>query len=74
MPRARKLLYIAEGMNTEGEPSKVWVYKEGRSYYLSGSGMLGREHLCHPSVKDRDGVRREIFLVYQVKVDRFTMP
>lgn len=74
MPRARKLLYIAEGTNTKGELNKVWVYKEGRSYYLSGSGMFGREHLCHPSVRGRDGIRREIFLVLQVKVDRFTMP
>jgi hypothetical protein len=74
LAKSRSLLFAAEGTNGSGELDRVWVYKQGRSYYLSASGMSAREHLCHPSVKDRAGIQREIFLVYQIKVERVLEP
>ena len=74
MSRSRSLLFVAEGVNGSGNLERVWVYKQGRSYYLAGPGASDREHLCHPSVKDRTGIQREIFLVFQIKVGRVLEP
>jgi hypothetical protein len=74
MSKSRTLFFVAEGTNTSGELERVWVYKQGGSYYLSGSGVSSKEHLCHPSVKDRAGIQREIFLVFQVKVEKTIEP
>jgi hypothetical protein len=74
LAKSRTLLYIAVGTDHSGKEDKVWVYKKGRSYYLSGSGIDAKEHLCHPSVRDTAGIRREIFLVFQIKVDRVIEP
>lgn len=74
MSKSRSLLFVAEGTSTSGCLERVWVYKRGRSFYLSTAGGLGREHLCHPSVKDRMGIQREILLVFQIKVQRLLEP
>lgn len=75
MARAKRSLYfVADGKDTDGSDASVWVYKHGHSYYLSISGSFEREHLCHPSVKDRSGILREIHLVYQIKVETVRHP
>ena len=72
--KGRTLLFVAEGTNSQGERDSVWVYKQGSSFHLSGSGVPGFNHLCHPSVRDQEGVKREILLVYQIKVDKLIQP
>jgi hypothetical protein len=74
MSKARTLCCVAEGKRGDDEVARVWVYKQGRSYTLSPGDPATRDHLCHPMVKDRGGIRREIFLVYQIKVERFIEP
>lgn len=68
----RELLFIAEGESSDGSPKSHWVYKAGRSFYVSGPNFT--EHLCHPSVTNHEAIKREIFLVYQTKVTRIKMP
>jgi hypothetical protein len=68
----RELLFVAEGEGPGGEPASHWVYKSGRSYYVSGPNFT--EHLCHPSVTSHEAIKREIFLVYQTKVTNVKMP
>lgn len=47
---------------------RVWVYKQGRSFWIShGSG----EHLCHPSIRSLDDTRREAVLVFSVSPSDF---
>lgn len=74
MSRSRSLLFVAEGASSSGVLERVWAYKQGRSYYLAGPGASDREHLCHPSVKDRTGIRREIYLVFQIRMGRVLEP
>lgn len=70
----RTLFCVADGKDIHGNDTSVWVYKKGRSYYLSPAGELSREHLCHPSVKGVADIRREIHLVYYVKVEKIRYP
>ena len=47
---------------------RVWVYKGGRSYWISdGQG----EHLCHPSVRSLQDTRKEAVLVFHVAPTEF---
>jgi len=68
----RELFFIADGRDPDGQPISHWIYKKGRSFYVSGPNFT--EHLCHPSVKDQAAIKREIFLVYQTKVTGTRMP
>lgn len=74
MTKARTLLFVAEGEDSSGNLDRVWVYKKDSSYYLSGSGTSARTHLCHPSVRDHEGIKREIFLVFRLKVEKIIQP
>ncbi|HUD41913.1 MAG TPA: hypothetical protein VMR06_07915 [Dokdonella sp.] len=74
MAKARTLLFVAEGKDLSGNPDSVWVYKQGGSYYLSSFGVSGRTHLCHPSVRDQEGIKREILLVFHFKVEKVIYP
>lgn len=68
----RELLFIAEGEDSDGKPRSHWVFKSGRSFYISGPNFT--EHLCHPSVTSHEAIKREIYLVYQTKVTNIKMP
>lgn len=72
--KARTLLFIAECLDSSGDPKRIWVHKQGRSYYLSGSTPAERPHLCHPSVGDHEGIKREILLVYHFTVENVSYP
>lgn len=65
MARSKRQL-VGKWTNDEGDA--VWVYKAGRSFWIShGNG----EHLCHPSIRSLDDTRREAMLVYHVNVPNF---
>jgi len=49
-------------------PDVVWVYKAGRDYRITHGSS---SHLCHPSVRDIEAVKRESFLVFHVKARMF---
>jgi hypothetical protein len=64
MARSKEqLIGRMHGTLSDGAPIMVRVYKKGRDYRLSGP----RDHLCHPSVKDIEGVKREALLVFHLK-------
>ena len=48
--------------------SSVWVYKAGRSFWIS-HGL--DERLCHPSIRTIEDTKKEAFLVFHVKVVSF---
>lgn len=52
------------GKSTDGNDVVVSVSKIGRDYRI-GCGF--KDHLCHPSVRDIEGVRREALLVFDVR-------
>jgi hypothetical protein len=65
MARSKKQL-IGYWLTEDG--GRVWVYKAGRSYWIShGSG----EHLCHPSIRSVDDTQREALLVFHVSPTEF---
>lgn len=65
MARSKRQL-IGKWTNDEGDT--VWVYKAGRSFWIShGSG----DHLCHPSIRNVSDTQREAMIVYHVKVTNF---
>lgn len=68
MPRREPLLGYLRGEYANGSPAIVSVYKAGRTYRLDGPG---RPHLCHPSVRGIEAVRREAFHVYGIDNSRF---
>lgn len=47
---------------------RVWVYKGGRSYWISQGDS---EHLCHPSIRSIQDTRRETVLVFHVSPTDF---
>lgn len=65
MARSKKQL-IGKWVDAGGD--FAWVYKSGRSFYLSHGG---HEHLCHPSVRNLEDTKREAMLVYQFKAVSF---
>ncbi len=68
MPRREPLLGYLRGTYANGSPALVSVYKAGRGYRLSG---VGSDHLCHPSVRNIEAVKREAFHVYGVDIAEF---
>lgn len=52
------------GKLSDGSESVVSVSKVGRDYRI-GCGF--KDHLCHPSVRDINGVKREALLVFNVR-------
>lgn len=52
------------GKATDGTDVMVSVSKIGRDYRI---GCRLKDHLCHPSVRDIEGVRREALLVFDVR-------
>lgn len=51
------------GRLSDGSESVVSVSKVGSDYRI-GCGF--KDHLCHPSVRDIDGVKREALLVFNM--------
>ena len=66
--KSRQFLFTAESEQEDGSIKSFRVYKSGRDFYISPSGEFGREHLCHPSVRDQSKIKTEIMLVYHCKV------
>ncbi len=52
------------GVDADGSSTTVTVTKKGREYRI-GHGF--NDHLCHPSIRDIEAVKRETFLVYRIK-------
>lgn len=65
MARSKKQL-LGKWVDEAGD--FAWVYKSGRSFYLSHGA---HEHLCHPSIRSLDDTKREAFLVYQFRAAHF---
>ena len=65
MARAKKQL-IGKWTNESGDT--VWVYKAGRSYWISYGD---NEHLCHPSVRALQDTKREAMIVYHVNMSTY---
>lgn len=68
----RKLLFEAEGQTPSGETHHFSVYEEGTALYIVGPNLY--QHLCHPSVKNHEGIKREIALVFNVKITGVKLP
>jgi hypothetical protein len=52
------------GETADGTPAMVHVYKSGRNYRIA----YGLErHLCHPSVRGIETVKREAMHVFGIK-------
>lgn len=65
MARAKeKQIGYLRGIDLDGEEATVSVSKVGREYRI-GHGF--KNHLCHPSVRDIAGVRREALLVFGIR-------
>lgn len=60
---SRRLLGHLRGTDHAGAAALVTVSKAGREYWISHDG---HSHLCHPSVRDIEGVKREAVLVFSV--------
>lgn len=68
MGSSKKVLWFKAYCEDEnGVGSSVWVYKKGRSIYLSSQDSF-KEHLCHPSIKSIEDVKSEILLVFRASV------
>lgn len=63
----KELWFKADCEDAKGVKSSIWVYKKGRSIYLSSQDSF-QEHLCHPSVASVEKIKSEIFLVFQTRV------
>lgn len=70
--KQRKLLFVAEGQTSSGETKHFSVYEEGTAFYIVGPNPY--QHLCHLSVKNHEGIKREIALVFDVKVTDVKLP
>lgn len=64
--KQRELLFVAEGQTPNGETRSFSVYKKGSVFYIVGPNLY--QHLCHSSVKDHEGIKREIALVFNVRI------
>lgn len=71
--KKKELLFIAEGQTSDDKVQLFSVYGKGNSFYISRISD-GYQHLCHPSVKDQEGVKHEIELVFNVKVTGVKYP
>lgn len=65
MARAKeqRLGYL-RGETGDGSSAVVSVSKRGRDYRI---GFGDRDHLCHPSVRSIEAVKREALLVFHVR-------
>lgn len=61
--KEKRIGYL-QGKAADGSDAVVSVSKVGRDYRI-GCGF--KDHLCHPSVRDIDGVKREALLVFHVR-------
>jgi len=61
--KEQRLGYL-RGEATDGTKAVVSVSKTGRDYRI---GYGHKDHLCHPSVRDIEGVNREALLVFHVR-------
>jgi hypothetical protein len=61
--KARRLGYL-RGETADGAPVVVSISKAGRDYRI---GCGDRDHLCHPSVRSIEAVKREALLVFHVR-------
>lgn len=61
--REQRLGYL-RGNAADGTAAVVSVSKIGRDYQI---GYGNRDHLCHPSVRDIEGVKREALLVFHIQ-------
>jgi hypothetical protein len=61
--KEKRIGYL-RGKTSDGTEAVVSVSKIGRDYRI-GCGF--KDHLCHPSVRDIEGVRREALLVFDVR-------
>ncbi|MEQ6335630.1 hypothetical protein [Sphingobium sp. MK2] len=65
MARAKRQL-IGKWNNDDGDT--VWVYKAGRSFWISyGDG----DHLCHPSIRNVSDTKREALIVFNINAPNF---
>lgn len=62
-PMEQRLGYL-RGDTADGTAAVVSVSKIGYDYRI---GYGNRDHLCHPSVRDIEGVKREALLVFHVQ-------
>ncbi|WP_156941439.1 hypothetical protein [Mesorhizobium sp. LNJC405B00] len=61
--KEKRIGYL-RGKMPDGTEAVVSVSKIGRDYRI-GCGL--KDHLCHPSVRDIEGVRREALLAFDVR-------
>ncbi len=61
--REQRIGYL-RGSYGADRPGTLSVSKAGRDYRLSDGS---KDHLCHPSVRDIEGVKREALLVFHLK-------
>ncbi len=66
-PREQRLGYL-RGSTMDGVEVVVSVAKIGRDYKV---GFADRHHLCHPSVRSIEAVKREVFLVFGIRASAF---
>jgi hypothetical protein len=68
VPRKERLIGYLRGEYANGLSTVISVYKAGAGYRLGGPG---RPHLCHPSVRSIEAVKREAFHVYDLRNAEF---
>lgn len=67
-----ELWRFVEGQKDDGKVQRFSVYKEGNSFYIKAPNSP--LYPCHPSVKNEEDVKREIALVFNVKVISAKLP
>lgn len=65
MARTKRQL-IGKWLTEDGDT--VWVYKTGRSFWIS-HGL--DERICHPSIRSIEATKKEVFTIFHVKVVSF---
>jgi hypothetical protein len=73
MTSKQELLFVATGKTGDCEVIQVTAYREGGSYRIVG-GPHFYSHLCHAIVKDFEGVKREIALVFNMHIEKIEYP
>jgi hypothetical protein len=61
--KEKRIGYL-RGTMPDGSEAVISVSNVGRDYRI-GCGF--KDHLCHPSVRDIDGVKREALLVFDLR-------
>lgn len=60
----KQLVGYLRGQLADGSEAIVRVSKIGKDYRI---GHDFKEHLCHPSIRNIESVKRELFLVFNVR-------